>query len=405
VLLYQISELTGFHLVLVMMRSNILSILLFAITARGAVIEKRQSGLLGALGSMFAKGPQRVTEVKPQIRSDATRNIARWGPYELPGLKDTPMGNMTSHTRDGPGKRPGGAMDPNGFLVSNVVTGFCSNCTVLVGKVTITFEDGSEAGIDNGVYLHHVLFMDNLKTTQEFAPFCPGNLSTMDAKKEWHPVKSIFLSGGVEHFTVWYTTPNGKFESGYYVGAGKNPFMMTAEIVNYKPIPQKVYITVDYEYVRGKFGDDALSTLLTVTGCEGLDKGGVGYFDDKPQNSKTSQAFPVLTDGTIINARGHLHDGGKEISLLLNDKKVCTSKATYGGASTAMMATNDGKKWETISSMSACSDPIPVKRGDYLKMESVYDTAAHPLRESHGEKMEEMGIYTFSFVPKPKGRA
>ena len=96
---------------------------------------------------------------------------------------------------------------------------------------------------------------------------------------------------------------------------------------------------------------------------------------------------------------GHLHDGGDSIVLYLNNKPICTSKATYGGVATAVAT---GSKWETISKMSDCTTPIPVKRGDYVKMMSVYDTAKHPPRVSHGEEMEAMGIFTFTFVPKAK---
>jgi hypothetical protein len=86
----------------------------------------------------------------------------------------------------------------------------------------------------------------------------------MTPKQLKHPVQSIFLSGGVEHFTVWYTTPDGKYDSGYYVDKG--PYAMTAEIINYKSTPQNVYITFDYEWIKGRVGQDAFSTLLTVTG-------------------------------------------------------------------------------------------------------------------------------------------
>jgi len=159
----------------------------------------------------------------------------------------------------------GKPMDPNGFLISNMIDqGICTDCTVLAGKADITFEDGTPAGINNGVYLHHVIVMDPWKQPGDFASWCPGNLSSMTRQQLSHPIKSIFLSGGVEHFKVWYTTPDGEFDSGYYVHQG--PFAMTAEIVNYKTTPQKVYITLDYEWVQGKVGADALSTLLTVTG-------------------------------------------------------------------------------------------------------------------------------------------
>jgi hypothetical protein len=73
-----------------------------------------------------------------------------------------------------------------------------------------------------------------------------------------------------------------------------------------------------------------------------------------------------------------MHDGGEKIILYLNDKPVCTSVATYGGVAFAK-ANIDGKNWETISNMNDCTTPMSVKRGDSLRMESIYDTTKHPL--------------------------
>lgn len=49
-------------------------------------------------------------------------------------------------------------MDPNGIgLVKRLSTGFCKDCTVLSGKVDVVFANGTRAGINNGVYLHHAV--------------------------------------------------------------------------------------------------------------------------------------------------------------------------------------------------------------------------------------------------------
>lgn len=207
-----------------------------------------------------------------------------------------------------------------------------------------------------------------------------------------NPLNSLFLGGAVNEYTTWYTTPDGKMDSGYYVK--DNTFAVQSEVVNYKDTPQQVYLTLDLEYLPGKVGRDSLFTLLTVTGCTMNS----GWFSKEKKNNLTSGEFPILTNGTIINARGHLHDGGEAMELYLNGKKVCTSKAIYGGEGGTMVVA--GKKWETISEMTDCDGTIPVKTGDRLKMKALYDLDKHPLRESHGGSHgEEMGIITFSFVP------
>jgi hypothetical protein len=85
----------------------------------------------------------------------------------------------------------------------------------------------------------------------------------------------------------------------------------------------------------------------------------------------------VVRDGSFLSMRGHLHDGGEQLKLIINDKVVCNSVATYGGAESTLVG-NDGKKWETINAMSECNDPVKVKKGDVVQLEAAFDTIAHP---------------------------
>jgi Stress up-regulated Nod 19 len=83
-------------------------------------------------------------------------------------------------------------------------------------------------------------------------------------------------------------------------------------------------------------------------------------------------------DGFIINAKGHLHDGGVQVLLTLNDRVICDSRAIYGGDGSSSVGPN-GKPWETIREMTQCTDAIAIKKGDVISMRSVYDTSLHPL--------------------------
>lgn len=64
--------------------------------------------------------------------------------------------------------------------------------------------------------------------------------------------------------------------------------------------------------------------------------------------------------------------------MTLNNQTVCISLPTYGGAAGGAKAPN-GKEWQTITSMSTCTDPFPFKKDDVIKLISIYDTDAHPL--------------------------
>lgn len=67
------------------------------------------------------------------------------------------------------------------------------------------------------------------------------------------------------------------------------------------------------------------------------------------------------------------------VNLYLNDKLVCASYAQYNPVPDFVIKNGGGKNWETISGIGECNKTIAVKRGDYLKVESVYDTILHPL--------------------------
>lgn len=84
--------------------------------------------------------------------------------------------------------------------------------------------------------------------------------------------------------------------------------------------------------------------------------------------------------------------------LYINDEPVCNSQPTYGGELGTFNI--NGTKWETISQMSLCTLVMPVKKGDKVVVESVYDLHSHPLRKGHdGMESDEMGLFDLKFVP------
>lgn len=57
--------------------------------------------------------------------------------------------------------------------------------------------------------------------------------------------------------------------------------------------------------------------------------------------------------------------------LYINGEQKCVSNAVYGKGNEI----NES----TLERMSECESNIPVKKGDVLKLDSVYDLKAHPL--------------------------
>jgi hypothetical protein len=195
------------------------------------------------------------------------------------------------------------AMDPQGHLISMMPSdGICKNCTILAGKADITLESGERADIKDGVYLHHILAFDTSKRAPDFVSLCPksrsGKSSLLGGIMPSLKLPPLFLGGAVNEYWVWYTTPDGKEDSGYYIGPSGNKIWIQSEVVTYRTTPQQVYMTLDLEWMPGKVGRDSLFTLLLVTGCTGI-----GYFSKEPQNNMTSGEFPIQSDGKLINVR------------------------------------------------------------------------------------------------------
>jgi hypothetical protein len=211
----------------------------------------------------------------------------------------------------------GFAMDPDGFAFGKQLDGLPTDVTVLAGKADVVFENGTRADIADGVYLHHVISMLGGKSQGMWVSFCPAgalpSLPGMDLSKlipsgldigkllgggaggfdigkllgggaggldigkllggfdlsKLMDVKNLagagFVGGAVDEFTDFYTTQDGKMNSGYYIPQNIKA-QMSGEIINYRKEPQQVYIQFDLEYVPGHVGGEAVKTALSVEG-------------------------------------------------------------------------------------------------------------------------------------------
>jgi hypothetical protein len=104
-------------------------------------------------------------------------------------------------------------MNPNGFSVMKMVSGFCKDCTLLSGKSVVVFANGTRADTSAAVYLHHGIVMD-LSNEEGFVSTCPGDLK----QNKPTPLPMSTFLGAVDEFTQYFMTPDGKFDSGFYLG-------------------------------------------------------------------------------------------------------------------------------------------------------------------------------------------
>ena len=221
------------------------------------------------------------------------------------------------------------------------------------------------------------------------------------------PVDVIHLHHGVWLINGYPTFAAGEektifdFPQGY--GLHSNPsdtWVMNYMIHNLTPVPTKVYITYDVDYVPE--GEPAAATItplearwLDVAGIKAYPVFDVHKSDGKhgkftfPDQAKGAQKadigraheWIVPRDLTLVTTGGHLHPGG------LYD----TMTVTRGGV-TKTIFKSEAKYWEPAGAVSwdvATTVPKPtwriaLKAGDRIDVHSTYDTRIASWYESMG---------------------
>jgi hypothetical protein len=311
-------------------------------------------------------------------------------------------------------------LDAQGDSFNAVVDGLCKDCYILTGSTYLTYPNESVADVANGVYNHHVFVADVGKTTKNHfacsfpsggfkwpsapksaappasapsnapnpAPAAAPAMSGMSgmsgmgghshggklARRQTVPGMAQIFGSGDDGVPMQYANNDASNKVGFYVGA-TDTIVQSSEFINYRNFEQTVYITFDYEFIKGKpagWRDGTLSSL-SANGC-------MGIMVFPPPNQKTdykSPPYTALSSGSIYNAHAHLHDGGVDARLYVNGKLACNSFAKYGGEKGTTNV--GGSEWQTIQGYEFCDGPIEIKKGDQIVLESTYDLIKHKL--------------------------
>jgi hypothetical protein len=247
-------------------------------------------------------------------------------------------------------------MDPNGQAgVVTIKDGICKGCSIVSARFSLSYENGTEAGPANGVYIHHFVSYDAVKPDRDPLSGCHGGFYGMGAP---------FLDRGEDsgHTDTVFRPRSGmkNLESGYHMDSGS--LIVQYDMVNYAEFTKKIYINLEYEYRPHQNDKDVSNSLKSVT-CNGVIPPRVS---ESGPAITTSMPMFVSRNTEIIWARGHLHAGGVKMELNVNGKTVCTSKPTY----------NDKG---VITNMSLCPEVIPLTAGSYVTISSEYDLTKHHL--------------------------
>jgi hypothetical protein len=168
------------------------------------------------------------------------------------------------------------SLDPRGQgMISHLTKGgFCGDedCTILSARVGVAYEDGKEATPDTGVYIHHLLAFSISRPAVNAIGMCdvkdPKNdigffNKLLSGSLPFSPFTGRGEDGG--GVNMLFTSEDGTFDSGFHLGK-EDRILVQSDLVNYKNESQKIYLTMDYEYVPGFQGTQAITTLLSVTG-------------------------------------------------------------------------------------------------------------------------------------------
>jgi len=334
----------------------------------------------------------------PRIHPDPAtqRYLSKYGPFVLKG----------STAGGGSGSMGGMAMGGGGhdntdsgqnFFVQ-LTKGICSqtatgDCTVWGGNISIEYADGRKAGPSTGIYNHHLLTSDTSKKTSNFLSAC-DNPSRVGMSVS-APFGTGFVGLGEDsgNGPILYTARDGSSDAGYWVAPGDR-FLANVDLVNYSKEQQTVYIIYDLEFAPKKPVANTKGMLVSISQCGKMIK----LSESGPTNT-TSGKFSFLENGSILAARGHLHDGGSQMDMFINGKYACSSLASYGGYGKETEV--GGQVWKTISAMSYCDGPIAVKKGDTLAMTVEYDLKRYPQRKSASghDASGVMGMWSITFAP------
>jgi Stress up-regulated Nod 19 len=253
--------------------------------------------------------------------------------------------------------------------------GFPKNTYILRTNSTLQYEDGTLATLANDVYNHHVQIFDIGKITDKL--FQCGKIDPTRPSYGMKIPGSYFGGSASDGAPSIFNTPDGMFNSGYFLGK-QSKVIMSAELINYAKESKNIYAVTEIDYLPGDTPGmmDTSVGIMTVNQCDLIPNPFLQSPVGKKMFDMKSKDITILQDGFMLSRRGHMHDGGTGMVLKINDKVVCDSKAEYGGSGT--FKGENGKDVQALSGMKECNDPVPVKKGDRLSIEAYFDLEKHP---------------------------
>jgi len=315
----------------------------------------------------------------------------RYGPFNIPGMNQPSTGLASLMPLLG--------MTPEtGMVWNQPVTNVqkpCNACYITGMQAGLEYADRSNANINTGVWLHHMVLMSQGAGKSD--PTCATNgfsLPHFAVGASGATAERIFASGNER--TALEVPANLNY--GYPVAAADR-FHLLVDLMNENEAPKQVYMTIKY-----KFKPTATPGIRPVKPLW-LDINQCGTSEVKAKTGKynyKSVPWRSTLNGPFIGVGGHLHDGGTNLTVDVNGQVVCNSEAKYatkpeyisggGGMDHGDGGMDHGGMMEHISEHTVCYNIGQLKTGDVVGITANYDDTQHAQMVHNGKLHNVMGI-------------
>jgi hypothetical protein len=316
------------------------------------VIVKRRGGFAALIVVLALAGSLSACSRPPATSSEPGRpgrTTLRYGPFDIPAATPQKMG-----------------MSQNGLRFN--VERPCEDCYITGMQAGLTRADGTNANIDTGLWLHHMVLSDQAHPDLTCAWQGPGLLGQR------------FFSSGNERSPVRL---QGQY--GYPQGRG-HTWNLVYELMNLTAQPEQVFITVTFDHVPSTTPGYRPMTPMW------LDINQCGTSEAPARTGRYHYSYLLTSQwtGRLLGIGGHLHDGGTNLTIARNNQIVCDSVARYGGTPAFVEGAGSLHMpgMAHISAMSQChgtrAAPVTsIRPGDVLALQANYDADAHTQMGTH----------------------
>jgi len=326
------------------------------------------TSILGALGNgnygrqstrPTGEAPARAT-LKSDLNVPGVKQIkVRTGPYLVPGMNR--QNTFSKHW---------------GMLESYYDTKVekpCSECNILRQVGGLEYANGTNANIDTGLWLHHMVHFNTGPRRWDPVAYGEGSclphegVNTMGGAAlgrgtiSARNTERYFVTGNERTpFNFYQPGAGGQGGSAYRLDAGDR-FFYLVELMNMNMQDATVYITMTYDITDGPLPQgwqDVKTVFLDANSCKSSE---VPSPKGKTQFTVQSKPWRPNVEGRIIDSIGHLHDGGIQIDIMASDSTaLCKSQTLYSHRpeyvyrDTGMAMHGDKVAKDHISAMAGC---------------------------------------------------